>query len=39
MPMPKNTYKQSKAVITGFIKKTLENKPALGKYLHNHYSG
>src|ERR1035437_10543630 len=35
--MPKNIYKQYKAVIMDFIKKTLGNKPALGKYLHKHY--
>jgi hypothetical protein len=35
--LPKNIYKQYKAVIMDFIKKTLENKPALGKYLDKHY--
>ena len=35
--LPKNTYEQHKAVITGFINGAKENKPALGEYLDRHY--
>jgi hypothetical protein len=35
--LPKNTYKQHKAVITGFIDGAKKNKPALGEYLDKHY--
>jgi len=36
--MDKNTYKNSKAVILGFINKAKENKPPLGDYLDKHFS-
>jgi hypothetical protein len=35
--LPKNIYKQHKAVITGFINGAKKNKPALGEYLDKHY--
>lgn len=35
--LPKNIYKQHKAVITGFINGAKKNKLALGEYMDKHY--